>query len=67
MWTNLLFPHYSWRLSEVKKQASQVAQSHPEKRILIGDGACQAVQGCLGFVSPRKGCQEPRKTGGMSP
>lgn len=35
--------------------------------ILIGDGACQAVQGCLGFVSPRKGCQEPRKTGGMSP
>lgn len=34
--------------------------------ILIGDGACQAVQGCLGFVSQRKGCQEPRKTGSMS-
>ncbi len=35
--------------------------------ILIGDGACQGVQGCPGFVSQRKGCQELRGTGGMSP
>lgn len=35
--------------------------------ILIGDGACQGVQGCPGFVSQRKGCQELRETGRMSP
>lgn len=35
--------------------------------ILIGEGACQAEQGCPGFASPRRGCQELRETGGMSP
>lgn len=78
MWCNLFFLCYGSWLSEVKKQGARWSNhtlrsgSWGSRRengdaILIGDGACQGVQGCLGFVSLRKACQELRKTGGMNP
>ena len=72
-----IFPHYSRGLHEVKREQRWPNQSlrsgscgirlENGDAILIGAGACHGMQGCVGFVSQRKACQELRKTGRMSP